>query len=159
MTSSETNVLIPEPHYSLLDTSRDGMPAVVVVNDALFSFDRKEVFAWQLEISIDAIEMAEHGMPTHREAKLLDELGEAIESALTRATTDHGSVNVLFLARVTCDSRRELTYRVHDPELANEVLTKAVADHQTREWSFEIVGDERWEAAQVFEDLYKSAFD
>src|SRR5688572_33287 len=100
--ASDTKVAIPEPHYSLLDTSRDDMPAVVVVNDALLSFEHKDLFEWHLEIAIEAIELGERGMPTSRETKLLDELGDAIESMLTGVTTNHGSINALFLARVTC---------------------------------------------------------
>lgn len=98
-------------------------------------------------------------MPTSREAKLLDELGDAIESELTGATTDQGSINALFLARVTCDSRRELVYRVHDPEPANDALAKAVTQLQAREWFFNLSRDDGWEAAQVFQDLCASAFD
>jgi hypothetical protein len=79
------------------------------------------------------IDVGERGMPTSRETKVLDELGDAIESVLTGATTGQGSTNVLFLARVTCDSRRE--------------------------WSFDLVRDNGWGAAQVFLDLYQSAFD
>lgn len=157
--ASDVSVAIPDPHYSLLDTSRDDMPAVVVVNDALFSFEHKDLFEWHLEISIHAIELGERGMPTNRETKLLDEIGDAIEAVLTGATTDHGSSNALFLARVTCDSRRELVYRVHDPELANGALSKAVTQLQTREWSFSLSRDDGWEAAQVLQDLYESAFD
>jgi hypothetical protein len=155
--TSDIRVAIPDPHYSLIDTSRGDLPAVVVVNDAVFSFNRKDVFAWHLEITIEAIDLAKNRMPTSRESKLLDELGDTIESLLQQAKTKHGSTNVLFLARVTCDSRRELIYRIHDPELANGALSKAVTEHQTREWSFNMFRDDSWDAAQIFEDLYESA--
>jgi hypothetical protein len=155
--ASDIRVTIPDPHYSLIDTSRGDMPAVVVVNDAVFSFSHKDVFPWHLEISIEVADVAENGMPTSREAKVLDDLGDAIESVLEQGRTKHGSTNALFLARVTCDARREVIYRVHDPELANSALSKAVEKHQTREWSFNMSRDDSWETAQVFQDLYESA--
>jgi hypothetical protein len=121
------------------------------------SFEHRGLFGWQLEIIIDAIEVAERGMPTSRETKVLDEIGDAIELVLTRATTKQGAINALFLARVTCDSRRELVYRVHDPDLANGALAHAVTQHNIREWSFAMFRDDGWEAAHIFMDLYESA--
>jgi hypothetical protein len=92
------------------------MPAVVVVNDALVRFEHRDIFPWHLTIAIEATRLAKNGMPTQAEAAILDDLGDKLEEALSACRTEHGSTNILFLARITCDGKRELVYRVHDPE-------------------------------------------
>ena len=57
---------LPEPHYTLFDAQRSGQPEIIVVNDALLSFQHTEIFPWHLEIAIDAKDLAENGMPDAR---------------------------------------------------------------------------------------------
>jgi hypothetical protein len=150
---------IPDPHYLLIDTARDDMPAVVVVNDSALSLFGREVFPWHLEISIDARKTAKNGMPTPAERIVLDRVGDALECRLDDSRTSLGSSNALFLARVTWNSRRELVYRVHDPEVANAILQRAVVELTEREWEFTMASDERWEEVEAYQSLVASCKD
>lgn len=157
--SGDITVDIPDPHYLLFDTARDGMPAVVVVNESALTFAGREVFPWHLEIVIRARKTAKRGMPAPAERVVLDGVSDALEGLLDESKTPPGSMNALFLARVTCDSKRELLYRVHDPEVANAVLQRAVAEHAEREWAFTMAADEGWEEAEPYESLVASCRD
>jgi hypothetical protein len=44
MDDDTATIEYPEPLYSLFETSRDGLPAVVVVNAALREFLHRELF-------------------------------------------------------------------------------------------------------------------
>lgn len=81
-------------------------------------------------------------MPTNLEVEVLDQLEEEIYTAL------QAGENIVFLARVTCRGTRELLYRVHDPEPANEVLQRLVSSNfQSREWEYHMEQDLDWELA------------
>lgn len=151
--AEQKTVEIPEPHYSLIDTERDGMPAVVVINDALEGFEHRDIFPWHLTITIEAIRLAKNGMPTKAEATLLDDLGDKLEESLAASTTEHGATNILFLARVTCGGKRELVYRVHNPEIADNELKRQIARRVEREWSYEMCSDEEWGEAEFASEL------
>ena len=138
-------VVAPEPHYTLFDSNRDDLPEVIVVNDALLSFRYTNVFQWHLEVNIQAEELADKGMPTPEESKVLFELGDRIESAVE-------GKNALFLARSTWNGLRQLSFRVHDPESANDTLQAILADKpNTRFWEFRMRHDPEWhEAGYIF---------
>src|SRR4051812_10298031 len=113
--------MIPAPYYTLLNTSRGKNPAVVVVNSALRNFDEREAFTWHLKIAIACKLVGANGMPTADEADALTKLEDEFARALKVQE------NTLFLARVSCRGERELLYRVHDPETANDALQKLVS--------------------------------
>lgn len=94
---------------------RSGLPEVVVVNEALLSFRHTNVFPWHLEVTIEAKNLAEQGMPTPEESAVLFAFGDRIEGAILGG-------NVLFLARSTWDGIRQLPFRVHDPEITHAAL-------------------------------------
>jgi hypothetical protein len=130
------------PYYTLIKTSRAGKPAVVVVNSALRVSTARSSFSWHLEVSIDCRELALHGMPNERESKVLHELEDLITPLVEAGN------NAVFLARITWDGKRELKFRVHDPELAFETLQELSSrPDQVREWRFEINEDPRWDLA------------
>jgi len=60
-----------------------------------------------------------------------------------------GENNAVFLARITWDGKRELKYRVHDPELVFETLRSLSSrPQQLREWEFKMEDDPEWVLAQ-----------
>jgi hypothetical protein len=65
----------------------------------------------------------------------------------------------LFLARVTCDSQREQLYRIHDADLANSALQRAISTLTAREWSFSMAADKRWAEVDVYQALANSVRD
>ena len=135
--------MVPEPYYTLINTSIGDDPAVVVVNSALRAFDDRQAFPWHLRISIDCKLLGANGMPTAAEGDVLHRLEDRIFRPL------QASQNAIFLARVTARGERVLLYRVHDPEAANEVLQALIsAPSQLREWDYQMEHDSGWDLAQ-----------
>jgi hypothetical protein len=151
--SVHVRLKLPEPHYTLFNATRDGLPEVISVNDALLAFERIDIFRWHLRISIDAIELADSGMPTERESAILFEFGDRFETGLE-------GDNALFLARSTWNGMRTLYYQVYDPEMANAFLQRILAEKPaTRPWDFRMQDDPEWkEAAHIFQ-LYRISRD
>jgi|SRR6267142_274604 len=141
----QIRIELPEPHYTLFDAQRSGKPEIIVVNDALLCFQHTEIFPWHLEITIDATDLAQNGMPTPQESKVLFEIGDKIEKAIE-------GTNALFLSRSTWDGCREISFRVHDPEVANTTLQSLLREKPTvRPWAYEMKSDPEWAlAAYVF---------
>lgn len=135
--------MVPEPYYTLINTSRGKDPAVVVINSALRAFEDREAFPWHLKLNIACKFIGANGMPTTQEVEILQCLEDEISSVL------QAGKNAIFLARITCRGERDLLYRVHDPEAANDVLQQLVsAPSQLREWEYRIEQDADWELAQ-----------
>ena len=151
MSEDSVTIVVPEPHYTLFNTSLRDLPAVVVVNDALLAFQHIEIFPWHLEITLQAEFLAEKGMPSSDESKLLFEVGDRIEQAV-------GGYNALFLARSTWNSLRELHFYVHDPDVAEGTLRDLLTSNKDREWQFEMTHDSEWQQAARFFGLFSSAY-
>jgi hypothetical protein len=134
---------VPAPCYSVFDTSRGSELAVVVVNSALRLFDERSAFSWHLELTIECRMLAANGMPTIEEVGALARLEDLISEPLTVGD------NAVLLSSVTCRGQRELAYRVHDPELANDILSRLINTGKAlREWDYRMEQDAAWEFAQ-----------
>ena len=158
MPQAEVRIVVPEPHYTLFDATRDGMPEVIVVNDALLAFPHAEIFPWYLRITLEAHNLIENGMPSGPESKLLFEIGDEIEAAVLSGRTDHGGVNALFLARSTWNELRELRFQVHNPEIAHAALQKLLNGRDwERPWDYEMFSDPKWERAGYVFQLFPLA--
>jgi hypothetical protein len=144
-------VELPEDHFTLFDTTRDELPEVIVVNDALRRFEHPEIFPWHLRIRIEARDLAENGMPTPEESKVLFEIGDRIEMQVLGGRTNNGARNALFLARSTWNELRELYFRIHDPEITDAVLRLVVSEDCARQWEYRMTHDPQWqEAGHIF---------
>jgi len=159
MKPNEVRIIVPEPHYTLFNATRDELPEIIVVNDALLSFPHADIFPWYLRITIEAHDLAENGMPTADESRLLFEIGDAIEEAILGGRTEqHNGKNALFLARSTWNALRELRYQVHDPEIADKALRLLLDEREwERPWEYEMKGDEAWEHAGFVFQLFPMA--
>ena len=146
---------IPEPHYTLFNAVRDGLPEVIVVNDALLSFPHNDIFPWHLRLSIDAKELAENGMPTPDESAILFEVGDELESIVDAGLTANGARNSLFLARSTWNAYREIYFMVHDPEITHQALQALLVSRQwARPWEYSMSEDRAWEKAGYIFQLF-----
>ena len=151
MTDREVRVILPEEHYTLFNTSRQELPEVIVVNDALLTFQHTDVFPWHLDIQIDAQDFGDNGMPTPDESAALFELGDAMQSELVGR-------NALFLARSTWNAIRELSFRVHDPEVADSILREMLDKKpHAREWEYRMQHDPEWHLAGYIFKLFPLA--
>jgi hypothetical protein len=152
MSSAELRVVVPEAHYTLFNAQRSGLPEVIVVNDALLSFARIEVFPWHLRVEMEARNLIENGMPSPAESEILFAIGDQVESTVLNGTTGHGSPNAVFLARSTWNETRELMFQVHDPEVTHSALQALLKRGEwERRWSYKLSEDRTWSnAARIF---------
>ena len=152
MSDDFVEIEYPEPEYAVIETSREELPAIVVVNAALQNFPHPDIFPWHLSILISANKMAEQGMPTSEEIEVIAAVGDEIEEAIL------ADFNALFLARETWNGRRQLVYLVHDPERANDALQVLLARPAAkRDWEFRMEHDPSWSFADPFLTLLESA--
>jgi hypothetical protein len=150
MNNDSVTIEIPEPHFSVFNTTREDLPAVVVVNDALLSFQHTDIFPWHLVVTLEAADLVDRRMPSPDESNILFEIGDKIEGAVV------GS-NAIFLARSTWNGLRQLVFRVYDPEVANATLQALIKDEQSRPWEFKMQGDSDWREAGFYFQLFPSA--
>lgn len=134
--------MIPEPYYTLIETSIGDNPAVVTVNSALRTFEERDVFPWHLKISIDCVLQGANGMPTAEEVDVLNHFEDSLSEPL------QAGQNAIFLARITARGQRTLLYRVRNPEAANDTLQAFPAPEPLREWDFVMEHDSDWALAQ-----------
>ena len=155
MPTRDVRIVVPEAHFTLFDATREGMPEVIVVNDALLSFAHSEIFPWYLRVTLEASELVENGMPSGAESKLLFEIGDEIEALILSGCTDRGATNALFLARSTWNASRELRFQVHDPEIAHSALQMLLKSREwPRPWEYEMFSDPTWEKAGYVFQLF-----
>ena len=158
MPQSEVRIVVPEPHFTIFDATREGMPEIIVVNDALLSFAHAGIFPWYLKVTLEARELIENGMPSEPESKLLFRIGDEIEAVVLSGRTDRGAENALFLARSTWNELRELRFQVHDPEIAHTSLQELLKGRKwERPWNYEMFSDPTWERAGYVFQLFPLA--
>lgn len=135
-------LVIPEEMHTLVEFSRDDLPGVATINATLVDFVPKAAFAWHLSIMIEAKELGDYRMPTPHEQKVLYDFEDELEPAIK------ANGNALFLARVTNNGRRELVYRISDPEpLIGYLQTRIQSKNRLRPFEYHIDQDSNWEKA------------
>jgi len=150
MTEESVEVVIPEPNFTLFNGTRDELPEVIVVNGALLAFKHTEIFAWHLEVTLHAVDLADQGMPTPEESKLLFGISDKIEQTIV-------GYNTIFLARSTWSGFRQIAFRVYDPEVANTKLQELLENENARFWEFEMKYDPDWHQAGFYFQLFPLA--
>ena len=120
-------VELPEPDLVEGRGEREDLPLAVVVDRALANVP-SGAFDWLLAITIVLDETDEQALPTAAEREVVDGFAERLSEALLdlEDEDDPGPVNALFLARVDWNGTRELAFRVHDPEVADDLLAFVV---------------------------------
>ncbi|MDR0322169.1 MAG: DUF695 domain-containing protein [Treponema sp.] len=140
----ELKVVIPKEEYSIFEFSRENLPAIMVMNNSLSDFKPKDAFPWHLSIIIQFDTLIDNGMPAQSETDLSIPFEENIDVQLKG--TDENKPNALFLARKTWNGIRELIYRVHDPEMANNVLQNIIENKTySKEFEYNMELDKKWE--------------
>ncbi len=141
----EYRVTIPDEVFAILEWSEDDLPAICVINQALANFEPKIVFAWHLSIIVDCAELADNGMPTSDETKILEQIGDHFDDHIK------ANGNALFLARITWNGTRQFLYRVYDPQIANAFLMDVIDNQENiRPFDFQMEHDQNWEHAKYF---------
>jgi len=143
---SEYRVIIPDENYQILEFEQENLPGVAVVNSSLKRFEPKEVFSWHCSLMLELENLIENGMPSKEEIEIIDEFGDYLDRMI-KVNDEHP--NALFLARITWNGTRELIWRVFDPEVTNEFLSKLINNNNnSREFDYRIDLDEDWKLAE-----------
>lgn len=136
---------IPEEVYSVREFYQRDLPGFATINIALNGFEPKPAFPWHLSLLIKCVDLIDNQLPSPNEQNTLykfeDELDQLIKA----------NGNALFLARVTHDGRRELIWRVRDPELTNSIVQKILrARDYPREFDYRVEEDQQWHKASWY---------
>lgn len=90
-------------------------------------------------------------MPTSEESKVLFAMGDRMEKAIE-------GTNALFLSRSTWNGCREISFRVHDPQVANATLQELLKEKPSiRPWEYEMKSDPEWALAAYAFKLFPLA--
>lgn len=143
-------IVLPEARYTLFETGTAELPELVFVNASLRGFRHREIFPWHLRATIEAAALADRGMPAPEEYDVLHQVAESIGRAVE-------GDNALPLARSTWNGVRELVFRVHDPEIANEALQRLLEGENLRPWEFRMDHDPEWALAESEFRLFEIA--
>jgi len=139
----EFRVVIPKEHYQILNFNTDNLPGVAVVNNSLAKFEPKKVFVWHCSVMIECEKLIENGMPSRGEVEILDKFGDFLDNEIKGPNKE--KPNGLFLARITWNEKRELIWRVFDPEITNDFLADLVErEDYLRNFEYRIEKDEDW---------------
>jgi hypothetical protein len=131
--------IIPTEVHTLLEFRQRDRPGFATVNTALRGFERRAAFSWHLSVLICCDDLVENRLPSADEQKVLYEFEDRLASFIT------ADGNALFLARVTHDARREIIWRVQEPEALHSVLKEILASKDyPREFDYRIESDPQW---------------
>lgn len=144
MTDREAKIRAVKTDNAITQTVRDGRPEVLVINRGMRDLTRPDIFPWNLSISVQVLKADANGMPTDAELGPVNDTSDAITEFVLANKTEGGAPNILFLAHSTWNGRRELVFRVHDPDLALALLADKTWEKWKREWEFQLVEDPEW---------------
>lgn len=136
----------PGDEFAIREGVIEGLPAVMVVNHALKNFALKGEFPCHLWVDVEIEDAGEVGLPDGAEAQVLNELEDELHGRLKEACV------VLFVGRMSWNSRRELFYYLNDPEAAHQTLQAIIADEPKREFQYEMSKDSEWERVNFMYD-------
>lgn len=132
-------VTLPKEDYTTIEFSQNGQVGMATINTALKDFAHKAIFPWHLSQVILCEEKNEDDMPSKSENDTL----LAFEETLRKAIQANG--NAVFIASITKAGYRELVWRVHQPEIANDYLLDLIeAENHPRPFDFTLEADEVW---------------
>ncbi|SRR6266436_3873716 len=142
---SMTNIRIPEDAYRVREFCQRDLPGFATINTALNGFEPKLVFSWHLSLLIKCVDLIDNRLPSPDEQNTLYKFEDKLDQLIK------ANDNALFLARVTHDGRRELIWRVHDPEITNSIIQKILRTRDyPREFEYRMEEDQQWQKASWY---------
>ena len=142
----EFRVIIPEEKYQIIEFKQEDLPGIGVINLSLVEFEPKEVFSWHCSIMIDFENFIENGMPTNEDVLKAEKFEDYLDENIKGENKE--KPNALFLGRITWNKTRELIWRVFEPELTNDFLTKIIEEKSYPfEFDYKIEDDTEWKLA------------
>jgi len=148
----EVNITIPDESYTVVQYQNNGLPAIATINEPILKFEAKEVFSYELFITIDFKEPNNVGMPSEKESKEIDDFVDVLESKLVGFLN---KPNVLIVAWVSWDGKRDLFFRVHDPEIAHKYLQSIIETEGIPKFDYIMRPDKKWKSIKWISKLLK----
>ena len=134
---------LPQDDYNIIEFSSNDSPGIMTVNAALKDFKHKQVFAWHLMVTVLLADTVKDNMPSRAEHELMIKF----EDELDQIIRNQG--NALFFASITQNGKRELHWRVYQPEVANDFLHDLIAtEKHPRDFEFTLEQDIAWTKAR-----------
>src|SRR5262245_1529400 len=118
---TDHKITIPAEVHTLLEFRQRDLPGFATVNAALAKFASRAAFPWHLSVLVYCDGLVDHRLPSANEQKALYEFEDQLSPLIT------ANANALFLARVTHDARREIIWRIYDPETPNLALREILS--------------------------------
>ena len=133
---------LPVEQTELMELQGSGMSALCLVNKSMLQFEHKALFDWHCSLTLDLADCGDNGMPSAQERDQLNAFFTKIDG-LIKANN-----NAVWLARVTWNKTQELIWRVHNPQLANDIIQAIISkeDHPLP-FDYRIEPDTDWSAA------------
>lgn len=145
----DVRVIIPKEDFLIIEFKNNNMPGIAVVNVALKDSKLKEVFSWNCSILIALEDVDENGMPSKEELKILEEFERYLNSNIIGEDTQ--KQNAVFFCRDTCDSTRQLIWKVYDPKIANQFLENLIEQNNyPLEFDYRIEEDKNWKITEWY---------
>jgi hypothetical protein len=142
---ADQKIAIPAEVHTLVEFRQRDLPGFATVNAALAKFAPRAAFPWHLSVLVCCDDLVDHRLPSADEQTVLYEFEDQLAPLIA------ANANALFLARVTHDARREIIWRVQDPEAPNSCLREILANKSyPREFDFRIESDPEWLKAEWY---------
>lgn len=134
--------------FCIREAKGDGYRVIMVVNETLKNFDKKELFPWCLHIIIDIESRTEpYNLPTNSESDILNTMQDNFSALICSVTLCR------YIGRITGYGKRELYYYVEDPEKIHQKLTAIIQNKDyIREFEYSIKRDIEWKEVNFFFD-------
>lgn len=100
----------------------DGKLGVSLVNESLNNFKFKQIFPWNLTVRLNYKEMDINRLPTDNELPLIENYRKILENKFN----SEDKPNVLFVANICVNGESDLIWRVHNPDIIEEVLKREI---------------------------------
>lgn len=153
MSEKEFEIILPEEKFYTMTAEEDGKPAVICVNGGLCGFEPKIVFGWHLSIQF-TLQGTDNGLPSKDELDLLYTFEDGLNNALKDSEE---KPNALFLGTCNWNDRREIMFRVNNPEIADGILSKICERNETpRAFHYEMDHDPEWLMTEYYLDPIKT---
>jgi Family of unknown function (DUF695) len=143
--SSNSTDSSPGEEFAILEAEFDDLPWFASINMAYKNYNNKTSAIWHLHIEIDMQDVTDAGLPTDKEAAILNPFEGELLQKIDAVVSNH------YIGRVTYNGTRELFIYLDDPESANNLLQELVnTPPYVRQFGYSMVEDPEWEEINVF---------
>ncbi|MGJ4951381.1 DUF695 domain-containing protein [Bradyrhizobium sp. HKCCYLS20291] len=141
-----------DDQYVLVEFRQRDLPGFANVNSYLKGVQAKDELNWHLSMLLLCEGLGQYRLPSDDEQALLFRFEDEVHNELLQAD------GVRFLARVTHDGRRELIWRLANPDAANAALQRILNTREhPREFDFRIDYDPLWQKAKWYLEAVQSS--